>query len=106
MAKLFPIIKKNLINVKRNLFKSILQMFYPTIILGYFLWFLFQFEKGTTISQRTNYFPDATQFTLSSTDPIRFDLLTSDSEFDFGIISDDEGLTKDLSKFALTTGKY
>lgn len=36
-AQIKPIIKKNLIIVKRNSFKNILQLFYPSIILIFFI---------------------------------------------------------------------
>jgi len=45
IGQIKPIIKKNLIIIKRNFVKSILQLFYPTIILVFFIIFTFETDK-------------------------------------------------------------
>ena len=48
LGQIRPIIKKNLIITKRNIGKSLLQLFYPTIILLFFI-FAFKDEQSPTI---------------------------------------------------------
>lgn len=53
LGQIRPIIKKNLIIIKRNIAKSILQLFYPTIILLFFI-YVFQYEENKLIPEQNH----------------------------------------------------
>jgi len=54
LGQIRPMIKKNLIVIKRNIAKSLLQLFYPTIILLFFISILMDEKKNKRIPEQ-NY---------------------------------------------------
>ncbi len=94
MTAILPIIKKNFIYSKRNFFRTLLQLFYPCIILWIII-YMYESGNDTPIEERTYY---EFSYDIDTKEKYYFEEISSTlSEFSYAIIGKEDSYRNKIS---------
>ena len=100
MTYIYPIVKKNLIYVKRNFFKSLIQLFYPTFALLLFIYITIKTKADEPKKEETYDHYEET-FNFAKLRDKKYDLIRSGKNQDSFAVIGNANDTSILKEFIL-----
>ena len=99
------LITKNMIFIKRNLCKSIFQLFYPCLFLTFFIFISRSANiKNVQSDPKTSYYDKIPQINLYDDNYQSADIIGRSGKKSYAFIIDNEELNKTLNEFLPKTG--